>query len=115
MATVMTAERPTTITKTKPPGNPDLWVKMGESFEIKLAGNPSTGYLWALARLPESFFLLNESYVPDQPIKVGSGGTYHFTFVAMKPKIEGDFLFFMLRPWEPFAPIEASDWLVKVN
>jgi predicted secreted protein len=111
----MTAERPTTVTKTKAPGNPDFWVKAGESFEIKLTGNPTTGYLWALGRLPENFFLLNENYVPDQPIKVGSGGVYHFTFVAMKPKIEGNFVFYMLRPWEPFAPIEESDWLVNVN
>lgn len=114
MAT-MIAEKPTTITKSKAPGNPDFRVNSGESFEIKLKGNPTTGYLWALARLPEHFYLLSESYVPDQPMLMGSGGTYHFTFLAMKPKTEGDFLFYMLRPWEPFAPVEASDWLVKVN
>ena len=111
----LVAEKPTTITKSKAPGNPDIWVKVGESFDIKLAGNPTTGYIWALTRLPENFYLLSENYVPDQPILIGSGGTYHFTFVAMKPKIPGDFLFYMLRPWEPFAPIEASEWNVMVK
>ena len=113
MAT-MIAEKPTTITKTKAPGNPDLSVKVGESFDLKLRGNPTTGYLWALTRLPENFYLLSENYVPDQPIMIGSGGTYHFTFVAMKAGM-GNFAFYMLRPWEPFAPIEESDWAVKVN
>lgn len=113
--TTMVAERPTTITKTKAPGNPDFWVKVGESFDIKLVENPTTGYTWALTHLPKNFYLLSERYVPDQPILMGSGGTHYFTFVAMKPKIEGHFNFFLLRPWEPFAPVQASDWDVKVH
>jgi predicted secreted protein len=117
MAT-MIAEKPATITKTKPPGNPDFWVKVGQSFEIKLIENPTTGYNWALAQLPENFYLLSELYVPD-PNKlgmVGSGGTRHFYFVAMKPTTEmGNFIFYLLRPWEPMTPIEESDWSVGVR
>lgn len=114
MAT-MTAERPVTITKSKSPGNPDFWVKVGESFDIKLTENPTTGYIWALTRLPENFYLLSDRYVPDQPQLIGSGGTHFFTFVAVKPKIDGLFDFYMLRPWEPMAPTEASETLVKVS
>jgi inhibitor of cysteine peptidase len=114
MSTLIT-EKPTTVTTTKGPGNPDFWVNAGESFEIKLTENPTTGYIWALAQLPESFYLLSDSYQPDQPIKIGSGGTHRFYFVAMKPKIEGNFIFYQLRPWEPFAPIAESIWCVKVH
>ena len=113
---MMTAEKPTTITKTKPPGNPDFWVKVGESFQIKLTENPSTGYLWALARLPESFYLLSDSFMaPDKPGMVGVPGTHVYNFVAMKPKIQGDFVFYLLRPSEPLVPTEESDWCVRVN
>lgn len=114
MAT-MTAERPTTIKKSKAPGNPDFWVNVGESFDIKLAENPTTGYRWALTRLPESFYLLSDYYVPDQPMKAGSGGNHYFTFVAVKPKTEGTFDFYMLRSWEPFNPIENSEWDIRVK
>lgn len=111
MATLVT-DKP--MTATKPITNPELSVKVGESFEIKLAENPTTGYTWALARLPENFYLLSDSYVPDQPILAGSGGTHHFNFVAMKPHM-GNFVFYLLRPWEPFTPTQESDWRVKAN
>lgn len=109
------AEKPTTITTAKAPGNPDFWVNVGESFEIKLTENPTTGYVWALVNLPENFYLLSDSYQPDQPVRPGSGGTRHFYFVAMKPKIQGDFAFYQLKPWEPFAPIAESMWHVNVH
>lgn len=114
MAT-MVAEKPTTITATKPPGNPDMWVNVGESFEIKLAENPTTGYIWALTHLPKDFYLLSDNYQPDLPIRPGSGGTRHFQFVAVKPKTQGEFAFYRLRAWEPFAPVEESLWHVNVH
>ena len=111
----LTIEKPSTITTSKAPGNPDFWVNVGESFEIKLVENPTTGYIWALAHLPKNFYLLSDYYEPDQPIRPGSGGTHHFYFVAMKPHTEGNFLFYQLRPWEPFAPVAESNWCVKVH
>lgn len=114
MAT-MTTERPTTIKNSKAPGNPDFWVNVGESFDIKLAENPTTGYRWALTRLPENFYLLSDYYVPNQPMMAGSGGNHYFTFVAVKPKTEGTFDFYMLRSWEPFNPIENSEWDIRVK
>ena len=109
------AETPSTTVATKPPGNPDFWVNAGESFEIKLIENPTTGYAWALAHLPKDFYLLSDYYQADQPIRSGSGGMHHFIFVAMKPKTEGYFTFFELRPWEPFTPIAESQWCVRVH
>ena len=110
--TTTIAEKPTTMAGAIP-----MTVKAGESFEIKLNENPTTGYSWALAQLPENFYLLNELYMPEphKPGMVGTGGVRLFNFVAVKPKIEGDLLFYLLRPWEPLSPTEKKDYHVKVS
>lgn len=111
----LVAEKPPTVTVAKDHVNPPILVNVGESFEIQIKGNPTTGYIWALAQLPEHFYLLSELYQPDQPIMVGSGGGYHFSFVAMKPKAEGNLVFLQLRPWIPGEPVAKEIYPVKVR
>jgi inhibitor of cysteine peptidase len=114
MATV-TTEQPSTVTVAKEHVHPPIQVEAGKSFEIQLKENPTTGYSWALAQLPEHFYLLSDYYRPDQPVKPGSGGTHLFYFVAMKPKTEGNLIFLQLRPWEPAEPIAKEIFPVKVR
>jgi len=54
----------------------------GETIDVQLAGNPTTGYAWHLLASNKSFPLQKEEYVPSQPQLTGSGGTYHFYFTA---------------------------------
>jgi predicted secreted protein len=114
MSTLIT-EKPATLTTTKAPGNPDLWVYLGKPFDIKLDEDPSNGYIWALAHLPENFYLLADSYEPHQPIEIGKGGIRQFTFVAMKLKTEGNIIFYDLSPADPFTPLAESTWCVRVH
>lgn len=104
----------TTVTE-KPTTKQEITAKVGQSFEIKLEENAgSTGYMWALTKLPENFYLLSDSFVPGEPMP-GAPGIHHFNFVAMKPAKDAVISFYLLRSWEPSTPAEKSDWLVKAS
>jgi predicted secreted protein len=84
-----------------------LQVQPGDKVLVELAGNPTTGYQWKqkAGALP----LAKETYVPDQPILTGSGGTYTFelTIPAAAGKVY-DLQFDYFRPWEgPGSAIET--------
>jgi len=67
-----------------------LDVKTGDTIEVVIAGNPTTGYEWTAALDPASSALLGQvgepTYTPDSTdqMLVGSGGTYVFKFKAIK-------------------------------
>ena len=82
-------------------------VQTGQTLEIRLKGNATTGYEWvetSMDTFSESPCVLERSsstYQPDQPDKdrVGSGGTYIKNFKAVgkgKARITMQYL----RPWE---------------
>lgn len=105
----------TNAQRDKPPGNPDLTVAVGHTFELKLKGNRTTGYSWVLAQMGASFALMDTGYTPDQPIRPGSGGTQVFTFLAMKANGGENIVFQYLRPWPPLQPVSTSTWCVVVK
>lgn len=55
---------------------------VGAAFNVVLAGNPSTGYLWEVELNPAAVKLLNEEYVANPATEgtPGAGGKYRFTF-----------------------------------
>lgn len=65
-------------------------VKVGDTIEIVIPGNPTTGYEWKAALDQASAALLESLgepvYAPGSTDKtlVGGGGTYTFTFKAVK-------------------------------
>jgi inhibitor of cysteine peptidase len=77
-------------------------INSGESFMIKLESNPTTGYLWNLAK-PESDIIkkIDDVYKPAKTTGnvVGSGGTEEWTFKAIA-KGETKLIFQYIRPWE---------------
>lgn len=78
---------------------PDIIANVGETFQVILRGNETTGFVWALTDLPQCVYLLDAEYIPDHPITPGSGGTKIFTFAAIATC--RDYLKFVLvRPWE---------------
>ncbi len=95
-------------------------VRAGETLEVILAGNPTTGYAWFAALDDDSAALLKQEGEPvytqentDADI-VGAGGTYTFTFTAAG---EGEALLKLIyvRAWEDVEPEETFEVNVTVE
>ena len=74
----------------------------GESFEVRLAENPTTGYTWAVVKIPESLLQIEtESFETEaaDPRIVGRGGTKIFVFKTLQPG-SGELDLRLRRPWE---------------
>lgn len=77
-------------------------VVKGNTFEISLKGNRTTGYCWCLASLPSNLYLIGEEDIPDphNPNSVGYGDTQVFYFKAMESSNEPVSLeFAFMRVW----------------
>ncbi len=75
----------------------------GQEFEIRLQGNPTTGYGWQVTEIDaQKVQMLADDYVEhkqgDQPI-VGAGGTYVFRFKALTAG-QAHIEIVYRRPWE---------------
>jgi inhibitor of cysteine peptidase len=91
-------------------------VKAGDSFIVKLAGNPTTGYSWQLTDYDKNIVELNgdPDYKSDSSL-IGSGGmyTYHFTAVNSGTVV---LKFDYLRPWEKgVAPVQTFTITIDVQ
>jgi inhibitor of cysteine peptidase len=99
-------------------GDPAAYVLTpGETFEIRLPANPTTGFSWALGPSLDDSVVREVStiYQPDESGKVGGGGTSVWKFAAVGP---GRTRIVMLyrRPWEPeVAPAKLSVYSVAVE
>lgn len=89
-------------------------------LEVKLEGNPTTGYSWEVKTSGEPVVQLQNEPVYAQSAAgegtlVGAGGTYTFTFAGAEPgtsKIELAYR----RPWESgVAPLETFALDVTVD
>ncbi len=94
-------EKETTVIRQSQDGE-TVNIKVGDTIDVQLDGNPTTGYAWQLMASSRSFPLQNEEYVPDMPELTGSGGTYHFYFTADTFSMHGTFhlQFAYFRSWE---------------
>ncbi len=98
----------------------DLFV--GQKVELTIAGNPTTGYKWSVASMPEGITEVGEAvYIqdpadsPDGHRRVGVGGRFIFTFISSKAT-EGSIKLVYTRPWEKDTPpIQTADVKVRVT
>eukprot|EP00389_Voromonas_pontica_P000322 GDKH01000462.1.p1 GENE.GDKH01000462.1~~GDKH01000462.1.p1 ORF type:complete len:142 (+),score=35.63 GDKH01000462.1:179-604(+) len=76
-------------------------VGVGQEFEVKLPGNPTTGFSWKETKVPKGLSKESSTYVPapHAPGIVGSGGTFQFRFKALEEGTE-QIDFEHKRPWE---------------
>jgi inhibitor of cysteine peptidase len=60
-------------------------VSPGQTFDIVLPSNPSTGYRWDLVRELDANLLqrVEQTYIAEQPVLPGSGGVDVWTFSAI--------------------------------
>ena len=81
-----TAETPSTLPE--PTDHTQLiTVKAGETFDLVVPANPSTGYHWQIIpELDEAIVqFVGQTYTAEQPVMPGSGGVDVWTFRAVNP------------------------------
>lgn len=86
---------------------PPINAKVGGIIEISIPSNPTTGYSCLLSNMPDCVYYVESSYVPDQPVKSGSGGTSQFKFVAVK-KGNGQILFHSVKFSHPLEILDPT-------
>jgi inhibitor of cysteine peptidase len=93
-----------------------MTVKAGETFELVLPSNPSTGYHWEI--LPEldgdALEFVGQDYLAEQPVAPGSGGVDVWTFRALNAgdtKIELGYY----PPEEDAEPFETVTFSIQVE
>jgi len=80
-------------------------VSVGQGVVVTLTSNPSTGYSWSFRCAPaEALETVGEpEYLPDQPVRPGSGGRMRYRFTATL-KGEAALRFEYRRSWETDVP-----------
>ncbi len=95
---------------------PNAECEVGDTVEIALEENPTTGYVWRVNN--DGFPVLNlesQAYQPRAASKnlAGSGGTIIYTFKAAKPG-EAKVKLTRARPWEN-KPIDSAEFDITVQ
>ena len=86
----------------------------GDWIVIRLAENPTTGYLWELGEVQGEIIVFKGSdYTPDIPILTGSGGVRTFSFLAQSSGTVNVHLE-LKRSWEDTS-IETFDVTIRVQ
>lgn len=76
-------------------------LEMDSPFEIALAGNPSTGYIWQVVEIDTNVVKqIGEPTYESSGNLEGSGGTYTFRFQTVNYG-ESDLTLVYCRPFEP--------------
>ena len=74
-------------------------VAIGEIVEVVLDENPTTGFRWEVAHQPSTLELKGSEYVPDEPLRIGSGGRTTIRFLVVRSGSEALRLE-LKRSWE---------------
>lgn len=97
--------------------NTTLEVQVGETFEVKLCSNPTTGFQWSEnAQISDAVILKQESHKfigpeSEPPPAVGTPGQEVWTFKALEQGSADIYLEYS-RPWEGG---EKGEWTCTVN
>jgi len=89
-------------------------IGIGESFQIELASNPSTGYSWKWMNKQEMSVVdtTDNQYIPDGPDRIGGGGREIWKFKGLKSGSEVIKLGYT-RAWESGPAADTKT--IKVN
>jgi len=83
-------------------GSQSVALAKGRTLVVVIAGNPSTGYQWALTGPVDGAVLAQDGrveFVAGDPDLVGAPGEYRVTFKAIGPGMTGIGMKYV-RPWE---------------
>ena len=78
-------------------------LQVGDTIQVRLPENPSTGYLWQLASEEDfNLRLISAEYATPQSSAFGARGMRVFLFKAVRPG-EAEIQLIHKRPWEASA------------
>jgi inhibitor of cysteine peptidase len=87
----------------------DLALTQGETFEVRLPENATTGFQWSIAQLPEVVVLLEDDTAAPDGLQPGAAGEHRFRFVV-RGAPSGRVVLELRRPWEQeIEPEEAFE------
>ena len=87
-------------------------VNTGDTFNIDLAENPSTGYSWNMT-VSDGLKIVSDRYIPPAQQIPGRGGVHEWTIEATGPgrqTVSGIYK----RPWEPLQNNETT-YMLNLN
>ena len=92
-------------------------VKSGQTIEVTLPGNPTTGYNWQMA-VPSSgaalYKQLGEPVFKAESTALGAGGAVTFEFQTVA-KGDGTLKLIYSRPWENVPPTQTFEVKLSVE
>lgn len=128
--TVSAAELPTTTQKPDTTKNAameqdlqyvnpgeEISAQTGQNFSMLLSSNPTTGFRWSLAVVPEAAIatLITNEYIPPAKAMIGAGGNEKWSFRAVG-KGRTSISFIYTRPWEKDAePARRETFSINVR
>jgi len=71
----------------------------GDTLDVLLPENATTGYLWAVAGVPDNVQLVDDELLPASVARPGAGGAHRYRFSVTGPP-EGTLRLELRRPWE---------------
>jgi predicted secreted protein len=95
-------------------------VKVGDTIQVVIPGNPTTGYSWTTAMADKDAALLQQvgdpQYAADSTDSslAGSGGVYTLTFKAVA-KGQALLKLAYARPWESVQPIQTFTAILTIE
>jgi inhibitor of cysteine peptidase len=94
------------------PGEHDLSV--GEELVVRLQENPTTGFRWRLAELPDAVTVAEDGFEAQAPERHGHGGVHTF---RLRPTAPGEYRVAAAlgRSWGSAAPERTVEFTVRVS
>jgi inhibitor of cysteine peptidase len=89
-------------------------IAKGGTLTVELPGNPTTGYNWLVAELPECLKAPDEPGFEADSDAIGAGGTITLVFEAVSEG-EGTLELQYARAWESVQPLETYSIDVTVR
>ena len=107
---------PTGLTIGETDNGKSFQIRRGETIAVRLAGNPTTGYTWAVDEVDKKTLkLVDSSYTRSSPEMIGSGGWRTLTFKAISAGTSPIKLKYW-RAWEGDASVvKRFDITIKVS
>ena len=92
----------------------EIKLKSGDKLIVRLAGNATTGFRWAIVCKPKALKLIKSTYVTSPPGRIGQGGTFSVRLRAIAGR--GTLKLACRRPWEKGkAPAQSFSIKVRVR
>lgn len=77
----------------------ELSLSDGDTFEVRVPENASTGYQWTVVAVPENVELVGDDMVASAPLLPGAQGLHCFRFAA-RGAPSGRVVLELRRSWE---------------